>query len=100
MKFEHNGTKIPTSPHYKDPNDIADWGCDWTLWLSEGEIITSSSWVVPNGLVAVSDSNTNTTTNVFLSGGSSGTAYIVTNRITTNQSRSEDRSMRILCQTK
>lgn len=68
----------------KDPNDVLDWPVNWSFWLQEGEIIVASEWVVPDGIDVEDHSFTNTATVIWLSGGSAGTNYQLTNRITTN----------------
>jgi len=97
--FISDGTFIPDAPP-KDPDSIIDYGVDWSNWLATGETITSSAWIVPAGLTNDSDSNTSTATAIFLSGGTSGTTYELTNRVTTSGGRTEDRSMLIKCQPK
>ena len=99
MIFKHDGKVIPLAPN-KDPNSIIDYGCDWTDWLAQGEVISTSTWTVPTGLTSVSTVKENFVTSIFLSGGTVGTTYTLTNRITTNQSRTEDASMYIRCQQK
>ena len=98
-KFTHNGIKIPLAPQVQDPDDITDWGCDWTDWLQDGEVLTASSWILPTGLVNTQETLTTTTTSVFISGGVAGTKYLITNRIST-ATRTEDRSMYIRCEEK
>jgi hypothetical protein len=99
--FISDGSFIVQAPD-KDPDSIIDYGCDWGdaavgPWLATGETITTSTWIVPAGLVSVSESNTTTATAIFLSGGVIGTTYTLTNRIVTSAGRTEDRSMLIAC---
>ena len=98
-EFTHNGIDIPTAPQVQDPNDITDWGCDWTDWLVDGEVILLSNWELSTGLNANATTQTDTTTSVFISGGKVGSKYLITNRIST-ATRTEDRSMYILCEEK
>lgn len=81
----------------KDPDAALDYGCDWSDWLDDGETISESTWVLPDGLTsgegAQAPSNTDTATVVWLSGGTAGRAYSVTNRITTSAGRTDDRSI-------
>lgn len=79
----------------KDPNAVLDYGHDWAGWLSDGETITASTWTVDAGLTKNSDTHDTTTTTVWLSGGTAGTTYRATNRITTSGGRTDDRTMRI-----
>lgn len=84
--------------HSKDPNAVLDYRVDWSSWLAGGETISTSAWTVPTGITEVNDaghptSSTTTTATIWLSGGTDGTRYRVTNRITTSQGRTEDRSI-------
>jgi hypothetical protein len=78
----------------KDPNAVLDYSIDWTRWLA-GDQIAASEWIVPSGLTKMADSKTATSATVWLSGGTAGQSYIVTNRITTAAGRTEDRSFTI-----
>lgn len=79
----------------KDPNAVLDYGYDWSKWLlSVDDTITSSTWTV-TGATADSDSHDDTTTTVWLSGGTVGTPIVATNRITTAGGRTDDRTLRI-----
>lgn len=84
----------------KDPDAVLDYRFDWAgadpgPWLETGETITASSWIVDAGLTQVSDSHTDTTATVWLSGGTAGVTYRITNRITTSNGRIDDRTERI-----
>ena len=79
----------------KDPNATLDYGRDWTLWLA-GDTIVTSTWIVPSGLTMTAESNTATTATVWLSGGTFGSSYTVTNRIITAQGRIDDRSLQVV----
>ena len=78
----------------KDPDAVLDYAVDWSRWLAGDEIATSD-WTVPSGLTHVSDSKTTTKATVWLSGGTVGQSYTVTNRITTTGGRTEERSFTI-----
>jgi hypothetical protein len=75
----------------KDPNAVLDYTIDWTRWLA-GDQIAASEWLVPTGITKVADSKTASSATVWLSGGTAGQSYTVTNRITTTGGRTEDRS--------
>lgn len=80
----------------KDPDSVLDYTIDWgTNWLADGETISSSSWTVQSGLTEDSDSNTTTTATVWLSGGTAGSVYTVTNQITTSAGRTAERTLLI-----
>jgi hypothetical protein len=89
-------------PH--DPNEVKDWSLDWSLVLETGETISTSTWSVAlgAGLTIDSQSNTTTTTTVWLSGGTAGFTYELLNRIVTNSSpaRTYDQTMRLRCRNK
>ena len=86
----------------KDPNDRLDYKLDWSVWLAAetNDTIETSEWfiaVIGPGtatLVKDSDDNTTTSTSIWLSGGSVGQIYLITNRITTAGARIKDQSAR------
>jgi hypothetical protein len=79
----------------KDPDATLDWVWDWNEWLDEGETITNSQFFTTVGLVISQQANTSKTATVWLSGGTAGQVYQVTNRITTSTGRIDDRSITI-----
>jgi hypothetical protein len=89
----------------KDPDEDLDYMINWLNsdlplgrrpYLSEEEVIVTSQWIVPAGLTSHDASATDTTTTIWLSGGSVRSSYTVTNRITTNMGRTVDRSFIVL----
>ena len=76
----------------KDPDAILDYTVDWSRWL-ETDTILASQWTVPTGLTEGSATHTPTSATVWLSGGTAGQAYTVTNRITTHGGRTDERSI-------
>ena len=80
----------------KDPDATLDYQFDWGPWLVSDTIATST-WISDSGLTIVpaSDSFTDTTTTVFVSGGAAGEKYTLKNHITTAGSRIDDRSILI-----
>lgn len=78
--------------YFKDPNALLDYTVDWSEWLG-GDSITSSSWIVPAGLVLTDESHTTHTATAWISGGTPPSSYRVTNRIVTAGGRSDDRSL-------
>ena len=70
----------------KDPASTANYGVDWTDWLDTGETIVGSVWVLPTGLTNAGDAFDTTKAVVYISGGSEGQEYVVTNTITTDSS--------------
>ena len=74
----------------KDPDEVLDYTIDWKGTndpvLTTSEVISTSVWTVPSGLTKDSDSKTNTTATVVLSGGVAGTKYQIANKIVTDSS--------------
>lgn len=80
----------------KDPDARLDYMRDWSDWLAPvGDTIETSEWIVPDGLEASEESHDDTTATVWLAGGTVGTRYEITNRITTAGGRIDDRSFNI-----
>jgi hypothetical protein len=79
----------------KDPDAVLDYMFDWSAWLSSGEQIQTSTMFVSAGISLDSSSNTSSKATAWVSGGTSGVPYTITNRIVTNQGRTDDRSMTI-----
>jgi hypothetical protein len=87
----------------KDPDATLDYGFDWEAPADEGgpylesaETISASVWTVPDGLTEVSDEADDTTTKVWISGGTAGNSYTVSNKITTSEGRIDERSFVII----
>jgi len=78
----------------KDANATLDYTLDWSQWLMSGDALASSTWTTTAGLTVDSDRlDADNTTTVWLSGGTAGRSYTVTNRITTDDGRTDDRSI-------
>lgn len=83
--------------HLKDPDEVIDYTVDWTAddWLASGEEISTSTWSVsPTGSLTIdSESETTTTATAFVSAGTVGKVYRLTNEIVTDQGRTGQRSV-------
>lgn len=81
----------------KDPDATLDYSFDWSLWLASDSIIASVWSINQSGLsiIPASESFDATSTTLFLTGGADGEKYEVTNTITTNASRTDERSILI-----
>ena len=82
---------VVRTPHdwpTKDPDESLDYTIDWQgstdPVLISPEVISTSTWAVPSGLTNVSESKTNTTATVVISGGTNNTKYQITNTIVTD----------------
>lgn len=79
----------------KDPDEVLDYQVDWSARLGTGDTIATSTWDIPTGITAASDSNDTTTATIWLSGGSSGSVYVLTNTITTTIGRTFEQQVRL-----
>ncbi len=110
-------TRMPS----KDPNAVEPYHVRWCAEdgtndgtgppTDDGELqgatISTSAWTVPAGITEDSNNTAaitiagvsygiNTVATIWLSGGTAGTEYTLTNRITTSDSRTLDKSIVIL----
>ncbi len=81
--------------HEKDPNAIKPYYVDWTAWLA-GDTIATSTWTAsPTGITTSNPTTSPTITQIVLAGGTVGTLYSITNRITTTAGYTDDRTLYI-----
>jgi hypothetical protein len=76
----------------KDPSEVLDYRRDWSDWLTSGDTINASTWTIPEGITKDSDTKDGDSATVWLSGGTDGEEYTVTNKITTNGGRTGEYS--------
>lgn len=81
----------------KDPSDVMDYMLNWATWLA-GDAVATSSWEAESGITIDSSPFTATTATVWLSGGSAGRRYTVTNTIVTLGARTKQQSIRLAVQ--
>lgn len=88
---------MPTDPSnkVKDSDSVLDFEFNWELWLGNLETISSYEITASPGITVDSDTSSNTTVTVWLSGGTAMQPYTVACRITTNQGRVDERTMTI-----
>ena len=87
-------TKIQT--FRKDPNAVLDYVLDWgENYLATGETISSVVWTVATGITEGVTSKTDTTTTIWLSGGTAGESYSIACKIVTSQSRTDERTFTV-----
>ncbi len=88
----------------KDPNAVLDYYIDWSDWMTSGDSITASAWATESGITIDDSSYSGDIACVWLSGGTVGCSYRVTNHITTvgdgSNHREEDRTITITMQDK
>jgi hypothetical protein len=78
----------------KDPDEVLDYSLNWSPRL-DSDTIATSTWVVPAGITKNSDTNTTTTTTIWLSSGVASTTYDILNRITTAGGRTMDQTVKL-----
>jgi hypothetical protein len=97
---------IKKYPAPKDPNSVIDYGREWggiKGWLGETEEINVSNWIITcedeeaptlkiNVALGFGIFPGGKDTFVWLEGGTIDLEYNLTNRITTNENRTEDRT--------
>ncbi len=81
----------------QDPDAVLDYKIDYTRWLGD-DVIISSTWTADAGITITDPAATYTTkaATVWVSGGTVGTRYNLTNSITTQSGREDDRTITIV----
>lgn len=79
----------------KSPTDIEPWTFDWSEDLVSGETITASQFITTSGLTLSGATLSGAQASIWVSGGTSGAVYLVTNRITTSLGRQIDWSFQV-----
>lgn len=93
----------------KDPDEVLDYSIEYDPdeddlpdgeepYLESGETIDTSTWTVPTGITKDSDSKGATTVTIWLSGGTAGATYTISNKIVTTNSpaRTVERSFDVI----
>lgn len=84
----------------KDPDEVLDYRVDWSARVGTDDVIATTEWEVPDGITKDSDTNDDDSTTIWLSGGELGTTYTLLNRITTDDGRTMDQSVKIRIKTR
>ena len=79
----------------KTPSSVLDYTVDWEEWLVT-DTIASSTWVADIGIIIVASSFTITTATIWVSGGTVGSNYNLTNTVVTAGGRTEIRVVTLL----
>jgi hypothetical protein len=75
----------------QDPDARRDYLVNWgQKWLVGADTLATSTWAVDDGITVEASSKTDTTTTVWLSGGTPGTSYKVTNSVVSAAGREDD----------
>lgn len=81
---------------YKDDDADLDYTSDWTNWLIGADTIIAAAWTIPPDLISSNPNTFNTVTaTCWLKGGTIGTTYTVSCKITTANGRVDERSFRV-----
>lgn len=80
----------------KYPSAVVDWVFDWSAWLGT-DTIASYAVTAESGLTIDSDSNTSTTVQVIISGGSLSETYYLDCEITTAAGITDKRRVTFDC---
>ena len=93
--------------YIKDPQSVLDYGFGWSDWLDTGDTVSTSTWTVPTdasspavGITEDSESETDTTTTIWLSKGVVGVKYKITNHVVTANGRTVERSFYVKVESK
>lgn len=76
-----------------DPDAVLDVAYDWNPWLADGETITDHEALPSTGITVDSSAEAAGVVTVWVSG-ATGKYQAVTCRITTNEGRTDDRTIR------
>lgn len=79
----------------KDADAVLDYSINWSQWLLIDDGLATSEWLAEAGIDVDNDTLNAAVTTVWLSGGTAGQSYTVTNRITTDGGRTDDRSIMV-----
>lgn len=80
----------------KRPGDVLDFTVDFSLWLSQGDVIQSHEFIMGNsGLVMDSSVQTATSAVVWLSGGSKKGKQVIVCKIVTEGQRTKTQPLQI-----
>lgn len=84
----------PIASFSKDPTSVLDYSIDWSDFLGD-DSISSSSWSLDAGIGNAGSMFCRNLSTIFLSGGSNGVGYNARNTIVTAGSRTETRTIKI-----
>lgn len=79
----------------QDPDTTLDYPFEWGPEL-EGDVLKTSEFLLPDGMTLVDSQVNGTLTLAYVSNPQCGRIYRLTNRITTGDGRSLDKTVRIL----
>ncbi len=84
-----------------DPDETLDYACDWSAFLEDGsptDVIQASAWsITPAGPTLSGERLDGAVASVFVAGALAGRVYRLSNRVTTLQGRTAERSITLRC---
>lgn len=80
-----------------DPDAVLDYSFDWTLWLAAGETIATKTIVPSSGITVTTSSITAGVVTIWVTGATPvASTQTLTCRITTDQGRTDDRTISLV----
>jgi hypothetical protein len=76
---------------FKGPTEVLEYQHNFSLELGT-DTVSTSTWTTDSGITKNSDSNTDTTSTIWISGGTLGQTYLVRVEITTVDGRTHNYS--------
>lgn len=86
---------VPLQWPDKDPDEVLDYECDWTVHLA-GDTISTSTWTIkdPDSVLVIhSQSHDTSTTTIWLAAGTLNETYELVNEIVTSGGRTMDQTV-------
>lgn len=83
------------TPFIHDPQAVLDYVVDWSTYLG-ADTISTSSWTADSGITVESDEFDDTSTTIWLSGGTRNHRYGLTNHILTAGGRDDEWTIYVL----
>ena len=83
--------------YVKTPDEVLDYGWDWSRLLPDGVTLAGVVHTVPTGLTLDAESYDDDGTTVWLSGGTASERYLVTAKATDSGGRIYTRTFEIVC---
>lgn len=84
----------PIATFSKDPIAVLDYTIDWSDFVGDDSIATST-WTLDAGITNVGALSSRNLSIIFISGGVAGTGYNASNSITTAGGRTDKRTIRL-----
>lgn len=80
----------------QDKDAVLDYSLDWADWLSAGDTIDTSVWAADAGVILTNQSTSGAITSVWVSGGTPGSWYSLTNSVVSANGKRDQRTIQLL----